>query len=81
MTTYNFNLNLNEQEFWAISEAIDFYLTSEAAALRKERPYLVKYAAEIRLKELLSRGKLTENMETKSRNNFREVAAQKVIDL
>ena len=81
MTTYGFNLSLDEQEFSAIKEAIDFYLTSEAEELRKANPYLVKYAAEIRLKELLSSGKLYESIEMLSRNNFRDMAAKKVIDL
>ena len=80
MTTYGFNLNLNEQEFWAIKEAIEFYLTSEAAELRKASPYLVKYAAEITLKEMLSSGKLYESMEMLSQNNFRDVATKKIND-
>ena len=53
MTTYGFNLNLNEQEFWAIKEAIEFYLTSEAGELRKKNPHLVKYASEINLRKIL----------------------------
>ena len=81
MTTYGFKLSLDEQEFSAIKEAIDFYLTAEAEELRKASPYLVKYAAEIRLKELLSSGKLYESMELLSRNNFREVDTKKAIDL
>ncbi len=81
MTTYGFKLSLGEQEFSAINEAIVFYLTAEADELRKASPYLVKYAAEIRLRELLSSGKLYESMELLSRNNFREVGAKKVIDL
>ena len=81
MTTYGFNLNLNEQEFWAIKEAIEFYMTSEAAELRSKNPHLVKYAAAIKLKELLSNGKLYQDVDAESWNNFQEVAAQKVIDL
>jgi hypothetical protein len=81
MTTYGFNLNLNEQEFWAIKEAIEFYMTSEAAELRSKNPHLVKYAAAIKLKELLSTGKLYQDVDAESWNNFQEVAAQKVIDL
>jgi hypothetical protein len=81
MTTYGFNLNLNEQEFWAIKEAIEFYMTSEAADLRSKNPHLVKYAAAIKLKELLANGKLYEDVDTQSWNNFQEVAAQKIIDL
>jgi len=81
MTTYGFNLNLNEQEFWAIKEAIEFYMTSEAAELRSKNPHLVKYAAAIKLKELLSNGKLYQNVDAQSWNNFQEVAAQKGIDL
>lgn len=81
MTTYGFNLNLNEQEFWAIKEAIEFYVTSEAAELRIKNPHLVKYTASIKLKELLSNGKLYQDVDTQSWNNFQEVAAQKVIDL
>jgi hypothetical protein len=72
MTTYSFTLNLDEQEFWAIKEAIDFYLTNEAEDLRRNHPHLVKYAAAVRLKELLSSGKLYENIETLSTNNFQE---------
>jgi len=81
MTTYGFNLNLNEQEFWAIKEAIEFYMTSEAAELRSKNPHLVKYAAAIKLTELLSNGKLYQDVDAESWNNFQEVAAQKVIDL
>ena len=81
MTTYGFNLNLNEQEFWAIKEAIEFYMTSEAGELRSKNPHLVKYAAAIKLNELLSNGKLYQDVDTQSWNNFQEVAAQKVIDL
>jgi hypothetical protein len=81
MTTYGFKLSLDEQEFSSIKEAIDFYLTSEAEELRKTHPHLVKYAAEIRLKEMLSSGKLYESMEMLSRNNFREVATKKINDL
>ena len=81
MTTYGFNLNLNEQEFWAIKEAIEFYMTSEAGELRSKNPHLVKYAAAIKLNELLSNGKLYQDFDTQSWNNFQEVAAQKVIDL
>ena len=81
MTTYGFNLNFNEQEFWAIKEAIEFYMTSEAGELRRASPHLVKYAAEIRLKEMLSNGKLYESMAMLSQNNFREVATKKINDL
>lgn len=74
MTTYSFNLDLEEQEFWAIKEAIDFYLTDEAIDLRKKQPHLVKYAADVRLKKLLATGKLYEKIETISTNNFREIS-------
>jgi hypothetical protein len=33
MTTYHFDLSLDEQEFWAIEEAMKFYLTPEAKKL------------------------------------------------
>ena len=81
MTTYGFNLNLNEREFWAIKEAIEFYMTSEAGELRSKNTHFVKYAAAIKLNELLSNGKLYQDFETQSWNNFQEVAAQKIIDL
>jgi len=74
MTTYGFNLNLNEQEFWAIKEAMEFYLTSEAEELRKKNPHLVKYAASIKLEELLSNGKLYQDVALQSSNNFGQSA-------
>ncbi len=70
MTTYGFNLSLDEQELWAIKEAIEFYLTSEATELRKNNPHLVKYAASIKLNELLSSGKLYSGVQLLSTNNF-----------
>ena len=76
MTTYGFNLGLNEQEFWAIKEAIEFYMTSEAAELRSKNPHLVKYAAAIKLNELLSNGKLYQGVELHSSNNFGESASK-----
>ena len=76
MTTYGFNLTINEQEFWAIKEAIEFYMTSEAADLRSKNPHLVKYAAAIKLKELLSNGKLYEDVESRSSNNFGQSASK-----
>jgi hypothetical protein len=77
MTTYGFNLNLNEQEFWAIKEAIEFYMTSEASELRSKNPHLVKYAASIKLKELLSNGKLYQDVELHSSNNFGQSASKR----
>lgn len=79
MTTYAFNLTLDEQEFWAIKEAIEFYLTSEAADLRKDHPHLVKYAAEVKLKAILSSGRLYERVETLSQNNFRKAVTKKLL--
>lgn len=70
MTTYGFNLSLDEQELWAIKEAMEFYLTSEATELRKNNPHLVKYAASIKLNELLSSGKLYSGVQLLSTNNF-----------
>lgn len=70
MTTYGFNLSLDEQELWAIKEAMEFYLTSEATELRKNNPHLVKYAASIKLNELLSSGKLYSGAELLSTNSF-----------
>ena len=77
MTTYGFNLSLDEQELWAIKEAMEFYLTAEATDLRKKNPHLVKYAAVVKLKELLSSDKLYKNVETLSSNNFEQVSHQK----
>lgn len=62
MTTYGFNLSLDEQEFWAIKEAMEFYLTSEAVELRKKNPHLAKYAAEINLRKMLSTGRLYQDV-------------------
>ena len=76
MTTYSFNLSLDEQEFWAIKEAMEFYLSTEARELRKKNPHLVKYAADIKLNELLSNGKLYKGVETKSSNNFEHLSQQ-----
>lgn len=73
MTTYGFNLSLDEQEFWAIKEAMEFYLTSEAAELRKKNPHLVKYAAEINLRKMLSTGRLYQDVQPQSWNSFRQV--------
>ncbi len=70
MTTSRFNLSLDEQEFWAVKEAMEFYISSEAKELRKKNPYLVKYAADIKLNELLSSGKLYKDMQLHSSNNF-----------
>lgn len=78
MTTYGFNLNLDEQELWAIKEAMEFYLTTEARDLRKKNPYLVKYAADIKLNELLSSGKLYKDMQLYSSNNFEHLSRQHV---
>ena len=76
MTTYDFNLNLDEQELWAIKEAMEFYLSTEAKELRKKNPYLVKYAADIKLNELLSSGKLFKEMQLRSSNNFGQISRQ-----
>ncbi len=76
MTTYGFYLSLDEQEFWAIKEAMDFYLSAEAKELRKKNPYLVKYAADIKLNELLSSGKLYKDMQLRSSNNFGQISSQ-----
>jgi len=73
MTTYGFNLSLDEQEFWAIKEAMEFYLTSEAAELRKKNPHLVKYAAEINLRKMLSTGRLYQDVQPQSWNSFQQV--------
>jgi hypothetical protein len=73
MTTYGFNLSLDEQEFWAIKEAMEFYLTSEAAELRKKNPHLVKYAAEINLRKMLSAGRLYQDVQLQSWNSFQQV--------
>lgn len=76
MTTYGFNLSLDEQELWAIKEAMEFYLTSEATELRKNNPHLVKYAASIKLNELLSSGKLYSGVELLSTNSFGQLSHQ-----
>ena len=70
MTTYGFNLTLDEQEFWAIKEAMEFFITTEATELRKKNPHLVKFAADIKLHELLSSGRLYKEMQTNSSNSF-----------
>lgn len=70
MTTYHFDLSLNEQEFWAIEEAMKFYLTPEAQKLREEKPELTRYAAEWKLKELLQNGKLYEGRSMSSTSSF-----------
>lgn len=74
MTTYGFNLSLDEQEFWAIKEAMEFYLTSEALELRKKNPHLARYAAEINLRKMLSTGRLYQDVQPQSSNSFRQVA-------
>ena len=76
MTTYGFNLRLDEQELWAIKEAMEFYLSTEAKELRKKNPHLVKFAADIKLHELLSSGKLYKGMQTNSSNNFVHLSRQ-----
>lgn len=76
MTTYGFNLSLDEQEFWAIKEAMEFFITTEATELRKKKPYLVKYAADIKLHELLSSGKLYKGIQTNSFNTFGHFSRQ-----
>ena len=76
MTTYGFNLRLDEQEFWAIKEAMEFYLSTEAKELRYKNPHLVKFAADIKLHELLSSGKLYKEMQTNSSNNFVHLSRQ-----
>ncbi len=76
MTTYGFNLSLDEQELWAIKEAMEFYITSEATELRKNNPHLVKYYADIKLKELLSGVKLYKDMQLHSSNNFGHLSRQ-----
>ena len=70
MTTYGFKLDLDEQELWAIKEAMEFYLTSEATELRKKNPHLVRYAATIKLNELLTSGKLYSGVQLLSTNSF-----------
>jgi hypothetical protein len=76
MTTYSFNLSLDEQEIWAVKEAMEFYLSTEATELRKKNPHLVKYAAAIKLQGILSSGKLYKDMETRSSNNFGQASRQ-----
>jgi len=76
MTTYGFNLSLDEQELWAIKEAMEFYLTTEATEVRKNNPHLVKYAASIKLNELLSSGKLYSGVQLNSSNNFGQHSRQ-----
>jgi hypothetical protein len=76
MTTYGFNLSLDEQEFWAIKEAMEFYLSTEAKELRKKNPHLVKYAADIKLTEILSSGKLYNDVHPHSSNNFGKMSNQ-----
>lgn len=76
MTTYGFNLTLDEQEFWAIKEAMEFFISTEATELRKKNPHLVKFAADIKLHELLSSGKLYKGMQTNSSNNFGHLSRQ-----
>ena len=76
MTTYGFNLSLDEQELWAIKEAMEFYLTHEATELRKNNPQLVKYAASIKLNELLSSGKLYSGVQLLSTNSFGQLSRQ-----
>lgn len=81
MTTYGFSLHLDEQEFFAIKEAIDFFLTAEAAELRKTHNHLTKYAAEIRLRELIDSGKLYQAVEQHSGNNFGQLVSENAIKL
>jgi hypothetical protein len=76
VTKYGFYLSLNEQEFWAIKEAMEFYLSAEAKELRKKNLYLVKYAADIKLNELLSSGNLYKDMQLRSSNNFGQISSQ-----
>ena len=76
MSTYGFNLILNEQEFWAIKEAMEFFITTEATELRKKNPHLVKFAADSKLHELLSSGKLYKGIQTNSSNNFGHFSRQ-----
>jgi hypothetical protein len=76
MTTYGFNLSLDEQEFWAIKEAMEFYITNEATELRNKNPHLVKYAASIKLKGLLSSDKLYKGVQTISTNSFGHISNQ-----
>jgi hypothetical protein len=70
MTTYRFELSLSEQEFWAIEEAMKFYLTDEATELRKSKPELTRYLGERFLRELLARGKLYEGVALSSTSSF-----------
>lgn len=76
MTTYSFNLTLDEQELWAIKEAMEFFITTEATELRKKNPHLVKFAADSKLHELLSSGKLYKGIQTNSTNNFGHLSRQ-----
>lgn len=76
MTTYGFNLSLDEQELWAIKESMEFYVTAEAMELRNKNPHLVKYFADIKLNELLASGKLYKEMQLDSSNNFGQATLQ-----
>lgn len=70
MTTYRFELSLSEQEFWAIEEAMKFYLTDEATELRKSKPELTRYLGERFIRELLASGKLQAGATLTSTSSF-----------
>lgn len=70
MTTYRFEVSLSEQEYWAIEEAMRFYLTEEAKEIRKAKPELTRYVGENTLRGLLASKKLQAGAVLNSTSSF-----------
>jgi hypothetical protein len=70
MTTYSFTVEFTEQEMWSVEQALKFYLTPEAAQLRKDHPELDKYAASVHAREILATKKLNGQPHMTSTSSF-----------
>lgn len=81
MTTYRFDVSLSEQEYWAIEEAMRFYLTEEAKELRKAKPELTRFAGENTLRGLLATKKLQAGAVLNSTSSFVLGSMTDAIDL
>ena len=70
MTTYNFTVELSEQELWSVEEALKFYISPQATQLRIEHPELVKYSGVGHIQRILESKKLYAQTELTSTSSF-----------
>jgi len=72
MTTYTYNLSLDDSEYIALERALKFYLSTEVQALMAANPNIGLCGNTELVRNILEK-KLNSNVEIASTNNFHNV--------